>query len=190
MHCNANHLLTTTFLITRADSFKRLEHLNLNSVRVFSIRLSNLKTLAIDTRLGDLEPCDCKKINCPSLVSFSYRLHSDEPLFGNDYVWNFPLLKKLKLNRCQSFIRNLKNLEVLIVLTFWRTDRQLLRELPRLRFLDVHRIDDGQAFGSLEDEFGERIQIHYRALPLRYARNRIRSILTQTFDDDDGWYFL
>lgn len=132
-----------------------------------------------------------KKINCPSLASFSYRpLFNGQHHFGDGYTWNFPLLKKLKLNRCGSFIRNLKHLEVLIVLNFWRADRQLLKELPRLKYLDVQRIDDGESFGSLDEEFGDRVQINYRALPLRYARNRIKAIQKiRDSDIDEFWSF-
>lgn len=81
-------------------------------------------------------------------------------------------------------------MEVLIVSNFWVTDRQLLGELPQLKYLDVQEIDDGQSFGSLEDEFGERIRIHYRALPLQFARNKIRSILNMKKIELDGVYIF
>src|SRR5699024_5054322 len=150
------------------DSFDQLKHLTLISAVVKSIRLPNLKTLAIYARLGDeYEPYEHKEIDCPSLASFSYRPRLAElELFGDDYVWNMPMLKKLKMNRCQKFMKNLKQLEVLIVMTFYRTDKQLLRELPQLKFLYVQKVEDGQSFCSLQDEFGE-IRIYYRALPLR-----------------------
>ena len=66
-----------------------------------------------------------------------------------------------------------------------------LRELPALKFLYVQAIEDGKSFGSLQDEFGERIQIYYRALPLRYARDKIRSLVINELDKAGqyGWYF-
>ena len=141
-----------------------------------SIRHPKLKSLVIEAGLGGGNIQEYKKINCPSLVSFSCRpLPNDQPHFCDGYVWHFPMLKKLKTNRFGSFIRNLKHLEVLLVLNFFTTDMQWLKELPRLKYLDVHHVDDCQSFGSLEEEFGDRVQINYRALPLRYARNRMKS---------------
>ena len=60
-----------------------------------------------------------------------------------------------------------------------------------MKFLYVQAIEDGKSFGSLQDEFGERIQIYYRALPLRYARDKIRSLVLNELDKAGqyGWYF-
>ena len=186
----------TSSIFPFADSFERVQHLTLVSVVVKSIRLPNLKTLTIDARLGDEdEPYEHKMIDCPSLVSLSYRPRVEEALdraeFGKDYIWNFPMLKKLKLNRCQRFMKSLKQLEVLIVMNFYRTDGKLLRELPALKFLYVQKVEDGQSFCSLQDEFGKRIQVYYRALPLQYGWDRIRSLVPKELykAGQYGWDF-
>ena len=148
------------------------------SAFVKSIRLPNLKTLTIDVRLGDDEqPYEHKKIDCPSLVSLSYRPSLGAGPFDRSFAWNIPMLRKLKLNCCQKFIKSLKHLEMLIVMNFDRKDKKLLGKLPALKFLYVQAIEDGKSFGSLEDEFGERVQIYFRSLPLRYARDKIRSLV-------------
>ena len=143
-----------------------------------SLRLRNLKTLDLDISDSfDDDHYETKRIDCPNLVYFSYRPDVDDISYGDHYVWKFPMLKKLKLNRCHNFMRNLKQLEVLIVSNYSRNDRQLLRELPQLNYLYVQTIDDGKLFGSLEDEFGDRMRIYYRGLPLKYARNKISSLV-------------
>ena len=105
---------------------------------VTSIRLQSLRRLEIDES-PDFES-EIKVIDCPNLVEFWYTPFQS-PKLPNDYVWSLPNLKKLKVHRSQKFMRSLKNLEVLIIYRFKGGDKSLLKELPKLNFLDVHEIN-------------------------------------------------
>lgn len=143
---------------------------------VSSIRLPNLLTLEIDVSIFSNDP-DCftnvKVIDCPNLMELLYRPFLYEKL-GDKHTWNLPNLKKLKLYCSQTFIKSLKNLEVLLILRFEKGDEDLLRELPKLKFLDVQEIDS-ELFGWIEKEHGQRVRANYRGLPAQLARSRIQA---------------
>lgn len=140
-----------------------------------SIRLKHLKTLEIDV-------CDCdvmfvtdtQVIDCPNLLELLYRpLHGQK--LTNQNVWSLPNLKKLKIYRSQPFMKSLKYLELLLISSYGREDSNLLKELPKLKFLDIHEID-AELFGWLDETFGRKVAIHYRGLPAQYVGDRVREV--------------
>lgn len=116
---------------------------------------------------------DVEVIDCPNLVEFLYRPFQYEKLSDNQ-IWSLPTLKKLKIHCSQKFIKSLKNLETLLISSFEQEDKCLLKELSKLKFLDVYDIHT-ELFAWIVKECGSRVRLSYRGLPAQCAMNRIKS---------------